>query len=73
MNPRTLAEKLLTRHGSAALPMITTRATFYRYAVWNAEANRRYAGIARLMARRMVWDSVAHHLRDLTTPRAISC
>lgn len=73
MNTRTLAEKLLTRHGSAALPMIHARETFYLYSIRKAEASKRYRGIARLMARRMVWGAVAAHLRDLTTPRAISC
>lgn len=73
MNPRTLAEKLLTRHGSAALPMVHARAVLYRLSVAKMEQAGRYVGISRLMARRMLWDAVAHHLRDLTTPRAISC
>lgn len=66
MNTRTIAAKLLTRHGPAAFPMVHARATLYRLSVRKAEQAGQYVGISRLMARRMVWDAVAHHVRDLS-------
>lgn len=67
MNTRNLAEKLSLAHGPAALPMVTVRETFYLHAIQKAEASRNFVNMARLMARRILWGAVAHHLRDLET------
>jgi hypothetical protein len=69
MNTRTLAQKLLTAHGPAALPIVTARGAYYSHAIQRDDKGKRYGNIARYLARKLVWDAIAHHLRDLSKVR----
>lgn len=67
MTSQGIALRILHARGTSAAPIVNARAAYYRHAIERAEMHKRYAGIARLMARRMVWESVAHHVRELST------
>lgn len=68
MTSHGIALRILHARGTDyALFSVKARADAHRATVNYMEQNKLYAGICRHMARRMVWESVAHHLRDLTT------
>ena len=69
MTSHGIARHLLNTRGYwVALLTAQNRADTHRATVRRMETSGRFAGIARYMARRMVWDAVAQHLRATRSP-----